>query len=129
MQTDVILWHQNSLVSNQGIVSLEDIRGGSDLFCLTNSTMRLDPVGSWYHPDGTKVQESGSGFSHNRGRSFVMLTYSGSGSPPSGLYRCVIPDSSQQDVTMYVGIYENEQGEISPKLMESNVIMWCRFSY
>ena len=47
----------------------------------------------------------------NRGRSFVALTYSGSSSPPSGLYRCVIPDSNGQSVTLYAGIYGNGRGK------------------
>ena len=105
-----VLSHSGSPVSNQSIVSLEDVRQDRDVFCFTNYDTELSRVGSWYFPDGSEVSGSGSGIIHNRGRSFVSLSYSGSGSSPSGLYHCVIPDSDGQDVTLLVGIYEIGQG-------------------
>ena len=98
-------------MSNQSIVSLEGIRGGSDLFCLTNSDRGSDRVGSWHFPDGREVPQSGNeGFVHNRGGSFIALTSSGSATPPSGLYRCVIPDSNNQEETLFAAIYRNGEG-------------------
>ena len=105
---EVLLWHRGSPVSNQSIVSLEEIRGGSDLFCLTNSDTRCSRVGSWYFPDGSEVPESGDGLRRIRGRSYAALTYTMSPTPPpSGLYRCVIPDSNGQNVILFAGIYRS----------------------
>ena len=105
------MWHRGSVVSNQSIVSLEGIRSGNDLFCFTNSDTASNRVGSWYFPDGSEVTQSGSdGFVRNRGRSFVSLTSSGSAISPSGLYRCVIPDSNGQEVTLFASIYQNGEG-------------------
>ncbi len=97
-------------MSNQSIVNLEDIRGGSDLFCLTNYDTGSDQVGSWSTPDGNEVSESGNGLIQNRGRSFVALSYSGFSSPSPGLYRCVIPDSGGQSVTLFAGVYGSGEG-------------------
>ena len=120
--SEVIFRHGDNLVRNNTIVSLEEIvGGGSDLFCLTNTTTccrnvadnsGMGAAGWWYYPNGSLVPGSAAVFSRNRGRSFVALTYSGPGPSPSGLYRCVIPDSRNQNVTAYVGVYQNGQGRL-----------------
>ncbi len=116
--TEVILWHNESHISNQSIVSLEGITNGGDLFCITNTTaccrdIHTGMMGArvfWYFPNGTEVGKD-SGFSRFRGRSFISLTSSSTfPPPPSGLYRCVIPDSNGQNVTLFAGIYQNGQG-------------------
>ena len=114
-----MLWHRESLVSNQSIVNLEDITGGSDLLCLTNTATCCrgrdtgsTGVGFWYFPDGSVVpSDNSNGLSRDRGTSFVALTHSGSGSPPSGLYRCEIPDSEGQTVTLFAGVYRSGLGK------------------
>ncbi len=106
------------LLSNKSIVSLEEIREGSDLFCLTNhaaccrdAETGSGGVGVWYYPDNSEVPSSNNnGSSRDRAPSSVALTYSGSDVPPTGLYRCVIPDSNNQNVTLFAGIYQNGQG-------------------
>ena len=94
-------------MSNHSIVILEEIREGSDLFCLTNFDTGSSRVGSWYFPDWSEVPESGAGLRRTQGRSYVALTYTMSLTPPpSGLYHCVIPDSNGQNVTLFAGIYQ-----------------------
>ena len=100
-------------MSNESIVSSEEISGSDSLYCFTNYDTGSSGVGSWYFPDGREVPESGSdGFVHRRGRSFVALTPSGSATPPSGLYRCTIPDSNGQDVTLFAAVYGRGQGKL-----------------
>ena len=92
-------------------MSLEGISGSNSLYCFTNYDTGVVRPGSWYFPDGREVPESGGdGFICRRGRSFVALTSSGSATPPSGLYRCVIPDFSGRNVTLFAEIYQNGQG-------------------
>ena len=102
------LLYQDSLLPNPSVVSLEGIRGGSDLFCLTDTG--TGGPGSWQFPNGNEVPNSGSGVRQYRGSSYVALTYSNSGTFPSGLYRCMIPDSRDQEVTLHAGIYQNGEG-------------------
>ena len=99
---------------NNTIVDLEQIMGGSDLFCFTNTTQCCNDgntAGVWHFPNGALVPDSGSGFSREAGTSFIALAYSSSlTQPPSGLYRCVIPDSAGQSVTLFAGIYGRGEG-------------------
>ena len=101
-------------MTNNSIVDLELITGGSDLFCFTNTTQCCNngnTAGVWHFPNGGVVPNSGSGFNRDAGRSFIALTYSSSSiRPPSGLYRCVIPDSTGQSVTLLAGIYRSGEG-------------------
>ncbi len=113
------MWHNESYVSNHGVVDLEEITNGSDLFCITNTTAccrgtntgMMGARGFWYFPNGTEVLKI-SGFSRFRGTSFIALTKAigPTPSPPTGLYHCVIPDSNGQNVTLFAGIYPNEHG-------------------
>ena len=118
--TEVLLKHSNTLLSNNSIVDLEEITGGSDLFCLTNTTAccrhihtRSGPAGNWYFPNGTEVPNDNSRFSVDRGNSSVALTYSGMASPTTtGLYRCTIPTApNNRSVTLIAGIYGNMKGK------------------
>ena len=134
---DVALWHNNALVSNTSIVDLEGITGGSDLLCLTNTVACCrnaetgsGGVGAWFFPDGAIVPGSGRGFSRDRGTSLVALTYASGSTPPSGLYRCVIPDSNGQNVTLLAGIYRRGQGKTVTLRKVSFVRFYCdRHSY
>ena len=103
---EVILWQSNLRVTNQSIVDSDEIvLGGNDLFCLTNFDMGQARMGSWYFPDGREVPNfPGTGFTQIRGSSYVALTYSSSGSSPTGLYHCEIPDMNGQNVTLFAGV-------------------------
>ena len=118
--------HNNQLLANQSIVDLEDVTTGDDttsdgrLFCLTNTASccraRDTPhgvggVGVWYFPDGTEVPGSGSGFSRDRGTSFVALSQRYSSNVATGLFRCEIPDVNGTNVTLIAGIYRSDEGK------------------
>lgn len=95
-------------------MGLEEIIGGLDLFCLTNTDMcctEQGEAGFWYFPDGTTIPRNTSGVGYRREEGLVALMYSGmSTPPPSGLYRCEIQDSSGGTVILFAGIYDNELG-------------------
>ena len=105
------MWQNNSRVANQSIVDPDEIMPGNGLLCLTNFDTDSAAIGSWYFPDGREVPNSGSGFIQTRGRTFVALTNFGSISSSSGLYRCTIPDSNDQNVTLFAGIYARHSQE------------------
>ena len=63
------------------------------------------PLGNWYFPNGTEVPTNGTGwlFYSTRGPGVVRLHRHTGG--VSGIYRCVIPDQSGVNQTLYVGLY------------------------
>lgn len=111
------MWQNNLRVFNQSIVDSDEILlRNNDLFCLTNIDIESAGLGSWYFPDGREVPESGSGFTLYRGPSYVALTSTSPGHSPTGLYSCIIPDSSGNNVTLFAGVYSNGQGNIDVHL-------------
>ena len=105
--SDVTLWHNGSTIFNHSLVITDEFRKDIDLFCVTNYDVGSSGVGSWYFPNETEVPQSETGLSQYRGRSYVALTHTNSLTPPpSGLYRCVIPDSSGVNMTLFAGIYQ-----------------------
>ena len=105
---------------NYSIVALEDLTtGDGGLFCLTNTAsccrMTDTPhgvggVGVWYFPDGTEVPGSSTGFSRDRGTSFVALSRGSSSNVATGLFRCEIPDVNGVNMTLIAGIYRSDEG-------------------
>ena len=95
---------------NYSIVDLDDIiTGDGRLFCLTNTDSccrasdtpdGVGGVGVWYFPDGTEVPGSSTGFSRDRGTSFVALSRGSSSNVATGLFRCEIPEVMK--VTTYM---------------------------
>ena len=91
------------------------------MFCVTNNTKccrkkYTDPdvnaLGNWYFPDESDVRfENSNDIYKNRGLSVVRLYRKQNISDPSGIYRCIIPDSNDTDQNIYVGVYPLEQGE------------------
>ena len=106
---------------NYSIVALEDITTGDGrLFCLTNTASccrasdtpdGVGGVGVWYSPDGTEVSGSGSGFSRDRGTSFVALSHESSSNVATGLFRCEIPDVNGMNVTLIAGVFSSGGGK------------------
>ena len=105
LSTDVSLWLNNQLLTNQSIIDLEDIRTGDDrLFCLTNTASccrsRETPngvggVGFWYfpnrsvYPSGNRMRHALS-YSSGSERTVSIGSYS-SGSAtfdPSQIFHC-----------------------------------------
>ena len=98
------------LYPNNSVVTLFS---GSFLFCLTPNTECCSDsetpnapsiTREWYLPDGTAVSSSTTPFNRNQVPSAVSLHRS-SGTPPSGVFRCEIPDASGTHQNIYVGIY------------------------
>ena len=88
----------------------------SALFCLTP---RLDCCSDtetpnaasvtreWYLPDGRPVTSANSPFIRTQASSAVSLHNApfSSTTPPSGVFRCEIPDASGINQNIYVGVY------------------------
>ena len=100
-------------VPNHGFVARGDIRTDNPLLCVTpdNTTCCSSaetggaPLGNWYFPNGTEVPPDSTGwlFYTTRGSGVVRLHRRTRG--VSGIYRCVIPDQSGVNQTLYVGLY------------------------
>ena len=122
-----------SLHRNNSIISPDSIGEESKaLLCITNnitccrridtqSDMRTNgtALGNWYYPDGTAVNiklesvRNNSRFYKNRGPSVVRLhrRQTASDSGPSGIYNCTIPDNNSNNLSIFVGVYPEGQGE------------------
>ena len=92
--------------------------GSSALYCLTDreqccSTAAGANRGLWRSPDGD-VQANGGIYS-SKGFSSIRLSRRSGTMRPTGLYRCIIPSSSDRDRTssnLYIGIYSsNSEGK------------------
>ena len=100
-------------VSNHGFVARGDIRTNSPLLCVTPDNITCcstaetggASLGNWYFPNGTEVPTNDTGwlFYSTRGPGVVRLHRHTGG--VSGIYRCVIPDQSGVNQTLYVGLY------------------------
>ena len=73
--------------------------------CCSSAETGDAPLGNWYFPNGTEVPPDSRGwnFSITRGPGVVQLHRRTGG--VSGIYRCVIPDQSGVNQTLYVGLY------------------------
>ena len=114
------------LYLNNSVVTVTDIGSSllmSALFCLTPS---LECCGEsetpnaasvtreWYLPDDRPVTSANSPFDKSQVPSAVSLHRDpfNFDPPPSGMYRCEIPDASGTSQNIYVGIYPQGDGEI-----------------
>ena len=100
-------------------MTLEDI-GENDtaLLCVTNLTAcckRLHTglsLGNWFFPNGTRVPSYNvtSDFYRDRGQMVVRMKRTRSGE--EGIYRCEIPDSTNVNQAIYIGVYNAGTGEV-----------------
>ena len=102
-------------VPNHGFVGRGDLSRPTDnpLLCVTpdNTTCCSTaetggaPLGNWYFPNGTQVPPDSTGWNFyiNRGPGVLRLHRHTGG--VSGIYRCMIPDQSGVNQTLYVGLY------------------------
>ena len=118
------------LYHNNSVVTLTDIRANYGLhiyrgiYCLTPSleccsdsetSNAASVTREWYLPDGRPVTSHNSPFIKSRVSSAVSLHHD----PfyftpaPSGVYHCEIPDANGTSQNIYVGIYSQEDGEIT----------------
>ena len=111
------------LYPNNSVVTLTDIGSsfsGPALFCLTPNTQccsdsetpnEASVTREWYLPNGRQLSSAGTTFSRGQVSSAVSL-YRNSGTSPTGVFRCEIPDTSGTSQNIYVGIYTQGDGEI-----------------
>ena len=73
--------------------------------CCSSAETGGTPLWNWYFPNGTEVPTNDTGwlFYITRGPGVVQLHRRTGG--VSGIYRCVIPDQSGINQTLYVGLY------------------------
>ena len=90
---------------------MDDIGSTDDtaLLCHTNEPSRSVFGGDWFAPNGMRVSSYRAGdvpgFVRNRGRHVVRLKRSSDGTPPEGMYKCVVRDTTKINQTVYAGIY------------------------
>ena len=126
--TDVYLSLNGTIIPDHGYVMISDIGSNDDtaLICHTNRPANLDSNrlhsgGDWFSPNGTKVKfettpAGGStiyvpGFRRNRGPMMVRLLRNiATGTPPEGIYECVIEDDTSRLTSVYVGLYNRGRG-------------------
>ena len=102
-------------VSNHGFVARGELSRPTDnpLLCVTPDNTNCcstaetggATLGNWYFPNGTEVPPDSTrwNFSITRRPGVVRLHRHTGG--VSGIYRCVIPDQSGVNQTLYVGLY------------------------
>ena len=112
-----------TIYPNNSVITLNDIGNrftdpARALFCFTPNTQccSSNVSGEWYLPDGTTVSSfHTTPFSRSRVPSAVSLHRDhsfGSAMPPTGVFRCEIPDASGTSQNIYVGIYPRGLGKI-----------------
>ena len=128
--TDVYLSLNGDIIPNDGYVVISDISYTDDtaLLCFTNHP---PPPGShhsggdWFASNGARVGSIGStdvpGFWRNRGPRVVRLLKN-TGTPPQGIYRCSIMHTDGNDRNVYVGLYNEGQGNFFSFI--SGLVIW-----
>ena len=93
---------------------MDDIGSTDDtaLLCHADEPSRRASEGDWFAPNGTKVGNYTDStprdvprFGRNRSPHLVRLKRSSDGTPPEGVYKCVVRDTTHTNQTVYVGIY------------------------
>ena len=116
----VFLSLKGDIIPNHGYVNISNIGFSDDTALLCNTDRPPDgdhSGGDWFAPDGDKVSgitESPidvPGFGRNRGSMVVrLLRDTDTGTPPEGIYRCSIMDADGNNSNVYVGLYNDGQG-------------------
>ena len=89
---------------------MDDIGSTDDTALLCHTNQRSPGVfeGDWFAQDERKVgdgknfrDEDAPGFERNRGPHVVRLKRSSDGTPPEGVYKCVVRDTTKINQTVY----------------------------
>ena len=106
------------IIPDHGYVVISDI-GSTNYAAILCHTNHPPPPGSansggeWFAPNGTRVGSVGTtdvlGFWRNRDRRVVRLLRN-TGTPPEGIYQCSIIDADENVRNIYVGLYNDGQG-------------------
>ena len=110
---DVWFSLNGTIYQNNSCVTLEDIGEGNSLLCMTNFTACCRPtytgtgsvLGNWYFPNGTKVPSIGKQWDFDRTRGQMVVSMHRRRGGVAGIYRCEIPDSTNVNQTIYIGLY------------------------
>ena len=89
--------------NDDGLLCITDLAG-----CCRNSGNR-SALGNWYYPNGTRVPSFGKQWDIRTGQGVISLNLRRGGM--EGIYRCVIPDTTGVDQTLYIGVYTAISGE------------------
>ena len=119
LTTGVGLIHHGEVVLNNSYILVDEINESlGALMCVTdkvdccrgNGIDASSPQGGWHYPNRTSLSSMGTLY-QERSTSVVRLLRS-NGLVPFGLYRCTIPDKSNVDHSLYVGIYSSTEGTL-----------------
>ena len=107
---DVGFFLYGSLLSNNSMVLLRDIgEGSSALYCLTDTKQCCLSAsqGGWRFPNDSCAHEDdpNADLYLVRGFSSLLLNRRSSAVEPTGVYTCLIPDSSNSSRNVYIGVY------------------------
>ena len=113
-----------------GLVNISQLGNSTEtgLVCSTDQSVDGTPAGGWFNPDGTMLTTSSSeGFFVSDGSDGVYLSR-GSGIPVEGIYTCSATDSSGNSQTVFVGLYNEQGGELTSSYLVAFVLMFlsCR---
>ena len=122
---DVGFFLDGNLYPNNSLVDLDEIGSGTKaLFCLTNNINCCEnpSQGDWFGPTIRTVEEMDTtdDFYTSRGRSVIYLNKvaTSSSQTQSGVFYCRIPDDDGNNRTIYIGIYNNEEGRIKVRIFK-----------
>ena len=92
--------------------------GRNTLLCITNKTDCCKDTNEgdrqWYFPNNGLVRIKGSSddFYRDRSRNVVRLNRRNNAMSPTGIFRCDIPSSVHMSNNIYIGIYQDGQGNM-----------------
>ena len=130
--TAIALHLDGQRYGNNSLVTLTAIGEGDTaaLLCLTDRELCCrnsdgGAGGDWYYPDGSLVPTGAGSASIYRTRSAsrVRLNRKDGVQSPTGVYRCEVPDASETNQSMYVGVYPQSSGIVYMLLLPVSIIM------
>ena len=127
---DVGFFLKGNLYPNNSLVNLDEIGKGTEaLFCLTNniSCCENPSQGDWFGPTENlirimaEMENTIDDFYTSRGPSVIYLNKvaTGSSQTQSGVFYCRVPDADGNNRTIYIGIYNNEEGRIKVRIFNN----------
>ena len=113
-----------------GFVNISQLGNSSDTGLVCSTDQSGNGEAGWFNPDGSMLESSSSeGFYVSDGSDGVYLLR-GSGIPVEGVYTCRATDSSGNTRTVFVGLYNEEGGEVTSghQVNHSPTMLTCRTS-
>ena len=122
LRIGVGLVHHGEIIPNNSYISFSKINESlGALLCVTDKVDccrgggldSVSPRGAWYYPNTSLLDGTiGKGTVYQeRSTAMIRLLRGDTDRPPLfGLYRCIIPDKSNVNHSLYVGIYSANEG-------------------